>query len=193
MAGLTGKQMQDLAKQKAYEREASGRRDRGYTPGNRNIDPRRLSLAEKLIRNFENMPEFAQKDWYSNPRNKKKLLDAYMLVETLEPPAEPEKTGSSPNLFNPQGPDPTGPGGALEIPAHIRPDEPPTQGPQPQITIPMPYSPSWPPPALPSPEGPAPEMDNMAPGYNVPKPRDKFNEYLRGLGLSGDPRTGVLF
>ena len=133
-----------------------------YNPGIRNIAPRRLSNAEKMIRNFEKMPPAIQQSWIKNPRNRKRLEDAYMLVETPEPPVEPEETGPAPNPFNPQGPDPTGPGGALEIPAHIRPDETPMQGPH----------------------------------GALPDGRTAYDDYLdslRNRGLSGDPRTGVLF
>tara|TARA_Y100001963_G_C6715636_1_gene416496 strand:- start:706 stop:1134 length:429 start_codon:yes stop_codon:yes gene_type:complete len=137
-----------------------------YNPGIRNISPRRLSNAEKMIRNFEKMPPALQQSWLKNPRNLKRLEDAYMLVETPEPPVEPEKMGPAPEGTAPTPPYTMPPYNDETVPINIPPGQRALQGPE------------------------------QGPYGSLPDGRTAFDDYLdslRNRGLSGNPRTGVLF
>ena len=179
MNGMTGEQMKKHADDLAYEKEFFGKRDRGYTPGGRNISPGRLSNAEKMIRNFEDMPPALQQSWLKNPRNRKKLEDAYMLVETPEPPVEPGGGGSTPEGTAPMRPyDIYPPQDGGTMPTIMPPEQRPLQGPE---------------------QGPHGPQHPALPGGGQGEPRfrrtayDDYLDSLRNRGLSGDPRTGVLF
>lgn len=153
-----------------------------YNPGIRNISPRRLSNAEKMIRNFEAMPPALQQSWLKNPRNRKRLEDAYMLVETPEPPVEPGGAGSTPGDIapvppaSPQGPPP--PYNDETVPMYVPLEQGPLQGPPQEF-----YGPQH--PALPGGGQGEPRFRRTA--------YDDYLDSLRNRGLSGDPRTGVLF
>ena len=176
--------MADYREALARIREREAAKGRDLSPSatrSHSIDDHQIDNAEAVIREYEMVKDdpYLLREWKKastgNLRNIKRLQNAQRLLSRVAPQVAPQV----PPQVAPQVAPPITQGGPGWPPAGTPPlQSPPSYGSPPDIQEPS--GPVGAPPIIAEIpiDGPTPGLNDMAPDYNLPGPKNEFEEYI---------------